>query len=47
MSLQFLDGIYVTHSVPEAYNVTLTGKIALGQTGSMALIDIGECREAL
>ena len=28
VSLQFLDGIYVTHSVPEGYSVTLIGKIA-------------------
>ena len=27
-SVQFLDGIYVTHSVPKGYSVTLIGKIA-------------------
>ena len=39
--LQFIDGIFVTHSVPEVNTVTLTAKTAWGQTESMALIDIG------
>ena len=40
VSLQFIDGI-VTLRIPEGNSVTLIGKIASGQTGSMALIDIG------
>ena len=36
-----MDIIFVTHSIPEGNSVTLMGKIALGQTGSMAMIDIG------
>ena len=41
VSLQFIDGIVVTHSIPEGNSVTLIGKIARGQTGSIALTDIG------
>ena len=42
VSLPFIDGIFVTHNIPEG-----NSKIARGQTGSMALIDIGRCKEAV
>ena len=41
VSLLFLGGIFMAHSVPEVNSVTPIGKIALGQTGPMALIGIG------
>ena len=41
VSLQFIDGIFVTNSIPEGNSITLISKIAFGQTGPMALIDIG------
>ena len=41
VSLLFLDEIFVAHSGPEVNTVTPIGKIALGQTGSRALIGIG------
>ena len=47
VSLQFTDGIFATHSIPEGNSVTLIGKIARRQTGSMDLTDIGYCKEAL
>ena len=46
-SLLFLDGIFVSHIVPEVNSVTPIGKIAVGQTGSMSLIGIGWYKEAL
>ena len=41
VSLPLMDGIFVGQSIPEGNSVTLIGKIARGQTGSMAMIDIG------
>ena len=38
--LQCIEGIFVTRIIPEGNSVTLIGKIACGQTGSMALTDI-------
>ena len=40
MSLPFIDGIFLMHRILEGNRVTLIGKIAWGQTVSMALIDI-------
>ena len=39
--LQFVDWIFVTHSISETNSVTLIAKITWGQTGSVALIYIG------
>ena len=36
-----MDGIFVTHGIPEGNSVTLIGKFAWEQTGAMAMIDIG------
>ena len=39
--VQLIDVIFVMHSIPDGNSVTLIGKIARWQTGSMALIGIG------
>ena len=39
--------IFVRHSIPDGNSVTIIGKIAWEQTGSMALIDTGQCKETL
>ena len=40
----YLDQIFTMYSIPEGY-ITLTGKIAPGQTWRMALIDIETLKE--
>ena len=38
---------YVAYTTQEWNSITLIGKIARGQTGSIVLIDIGNVQEAL
>ena len=40
MLFWYLDQTYVMCRIPERHNVTITGKIVLGQTLRKALIDI-------
>ena len=44
---RYLERTFVMHNIPEGNNVTLTEKIARGQTGPKALINIRNGREAL
>ena len=44
---RYIDRVFVMHGIPEGNNVTLTGKIERGQTGPVALNDIGKGKEAL
>ena len=47
MLFRYFDRIFVTYSIPHGNNITLAGKIARRQTGSVILIGTGNYKEAL